>query len=837
MRGRNFLIIAALLGALAPVSQALAGEFDVAVVIGNRQYQGDRIPEVAFAHRDAEAFKTYLVDVLDYDPENIVDLRDATQAQMEAALGNARSHQGTVWRFLEPGESTVTVFYSGHGVPGLKDKRGYLLPVNADPNAPEINGYPVDVLYENLRKLEARAVRVYLDACFSGESSGGQLLEAASGIVIKARMPKVSKGMTVLTAAANDQVASWDKKARHGLFTTHLLDALYGKADGEKFGNGDGAVSLDEVGKYLKRTMTRSARRTYGRIQTASLQGEGAAVLAVLPKDKTAERSKEAAAPQVATLPPVSEVTVMDETLVAQRNANVRSAASVKGAKLTTLPAGTDVSVTGKTETSGAMWYRVALADGKTGFVFGKLLAEKPVAPPKPKADTGDMALWLSVKDGGLADLESYLEKYPEGLFAALAQFTVDTLKAEQKKTETQQAALPNVDAEAKEIANAVPDTLIQDIVADAVSAAYATTYEADDSYAPYFRGINLTTVVDLQVKAGDSEGARRTANDAIRDANSLADKPDHRKIILQSAARGLAQAGDSDGAMRVATGLSSETRASVMADIAVAKFEAGDAEGARRLLANAIAVANSVVKNDKRAAALYGTLTAQFKIEGVEESLRLANRITDRDYRSWAFVHIASQQAEGGDIDAALHTLGRAEEKFRSNNLANIARLQAKAGDMEGARRNMDDAIRFTRNKSDDYFGGAFELAAIATNQAKMGDIAGARATMNIASSIVSSLEETRREPARARLAGVQVWVGVVEGAFNMAYSLSDEDYRNSALSHIAVAQAESGAVEESRRTVNLIQKNDTRHGALTSIARHLLDEKRKAQKARKPN
>ena len=44
----------------------------------------------------------------------------------------------------------MTVFYSGHGVPGLKDKRGYLLPVNANPDTPEINGYPVDVLYKNL---------------------------------------------------------------------------------------------------------------------------------------------------------------------------------------------------------------------------------------------------------------------------------------------------------------------------------------------------------------------------------------------------------------------------------------------------------------------------------------------------------------------------------------------------------------------------------------------------------------------------------------------------------------------------------------------------------------
>ena len=37
----------------------------------------------------------------------------------------------------------MVVFYSGHGVPGLKDRRGYLLPADADPDSVEINGFPL----------------------------------------------------------------------------------------------------------------------------------------------------------------------------------------------------------------------------------------------------------------------------------------------------------------------------------------------------------------------------------------------------------------------------------------------------------------------------------------------------------------------------------------------------------------------------------------------------------------------------------------------------------------------------------------------------------------------
>jgi hypothetical protein len=146
----------------------------VAVIIGNKDYKS-RIPTVDYAHNDAIAFKTFVIDVLGYDPENIIDLRDASKAQLETAFGNRETHEGKLWRYISPkGKSDVMVFYSGHGVPGLKDKRGYILPVDADAGTPEINGFPVDTLLANLGKLKTKSMTVFLDACFSGESQGGR---------------------------------------------------------------------------------------------------------------------------------------------------------------------------------------------------------------------------------------------------------------------------------------------------------------------------------------------------------------------------------------------------------------------------------------------------------------------------------------------------------------------------------------------------------------------------------------------------------------------------------------------------------------------------------------
>ncbi len=277
-----YLLLAVLVftGILSPARTALADRYGVAVIVGNQDYRNERVPDVAFAHRDAEAFKRYVIEVLGFAPNRVFDLRDATQAKMFTWFGNRDTHEGRLWRYLHPRHgSDVVVFYSGHGVPGLKDKRGYLLPTDADPDTPEINGYPIDLLYANLGKLrETKSVRVFLDACFSGESGGGgMLIRSASPVFVKPELPGVSgEKLTVLTAASGGEAASWDEQAKHGMFTHHLLDALYGKGDFD----GDGQVTATEAKTYLDDTMTIAAREAFGRHQNASLNGVAGAVLA-----------------------------------------------------------------------------------------------------------------------------------------------------------------------------------------------------------------------------------------------------------------------------------------------------------------------------------------------------------------------------------------------------------------------------------------------------------------------------------------------------------------------------------------------------------------------------
>ncbi|NQU56964.1 MAG: caspase family protein [Rhodospirillales bacterium] len=357
----------------AASANAVTNPDAVAVIIGNKVYQGG-IPAVDFAHNDAEAIKRYVLDVLGYDPENIIDLRDASKAEMEAAFGNKGNFKGRLWQYLDPdGGSDIMVYYSGHGVPGQNDQRSYMLPANADPAFAEINGYPVDVLYENLNKLNGRSKTVLIDACFSGASPKGMLIDMASPVSIKAKAIGVGQGMTVLTAASGDQLASWDTEAKLGLFTNYFLEAVYGKADG----NSDGNVTAAEIKGYLDDKMTRAARRSYRRIQQATLSGDSEQSLSSFTKGSPPQRpfiDDQPVEEQVASLPPAKadfKVSDLDEEMVAKKKSNVRSQPTIDADIIASLARGEAISVTGWTTLNGSDWYRVVLTGGRDGYVLG----------------------------------------------------------------------------------------------------------------------------------------------------------------------------------------------------------------------------------------------------------------------------------------------------------------------------------------------------------------------------------------------------------------------------------------------------------------------------------
>ncbi|WP_135075449.1 caspase family protein [Terasakiella sp. SH-1] len=356
---------------------------DVAIIIGNKSYVDQDIPEVSFAHNDATAMQHFARTVLKIREENIIFLKDATQAKMQTAFGRRGNHRGKAFQYVKPQVSNLYVFYSGHGLPGLHDNQNYLLPVDAEIETAEINGYPIDTLYENLSKVGARSVTVFLDACFSGNSHGGSLISRASGATI---LPKKKTSdidqketLTVITAASKDQLASWDEESQHGLFTEYLLRALYGEADQDK----DGQVKLAEVSRFLSEDMRYKARRTYNRDQMPTIQGNReqvlvAAVNGIYPKRPAKIESDEEDIDVVE--PPVIDTSEfklypVEQNMFALKNANIRRLPTVRSKRVMTLPKGEPIHVAAKI--IDQPWYAVERGDGIIGYVFADLLGEE----------------------------------------------------------------------------------------------------------------------------------------------------------------------------------------------------------------------------------------------------------------------------------------------------------------------------------------------------------------------------------------------------------------------------------------------------------------------------
>ena len=270
---------AAVLAAPAASWTAPSNPLGLAVIVGNRDYLHPDMPLADHAHRDARAFRRYVIDVLGYDPDNVIHLEDATSRQMFDVFGSptaTTSHIQSRLNALAPeGGSDVVVYYSGHGVPGKEGAS--LLPVDITPSDARTGGYSMKLLYRKLGALQrTQSVRVFVDAGFSGASDGGLLIRHEP-LYRELGLPgEVPDNLMILTAATGPQVASWDTEAGHGLFTHHLLDALYGEGDA----NGDGKVTALEAKAYLDGTMSLIARRRHYRIQLVNLVGATETVVA-----------------------------------------------------------------------------------------------------------------------------------------------------------------------------------------------------------------------------------------------------------------------------------------------------------------------------------------------------------------------------------------------------------------------------------------------------------------------------------------------------------------------------------------------------------------------------
>lgn len=225
-----------------------------AVIIGNENY--NEVAKVPYALNDAQIFAMYCNKTLGIPSKNIKIYKDATYGTMLSAMENiqeiAKAYHG---------EINVIFYYAGHGIPDEMSKDAYLLPVDA--NGRNIAAcYPLEQLYGELKKLNAKQVVVFLDACFSGAQRGVGMLASSRGVAIAAKEAVPQGNMVVFSAASADETAYPYNEKGHGLFTYYLL---------KKLNETKGDVTLGELGSYICEKVAQEAVVTNGKSQTPSV--------------------------------------------------------------------------------------------------------------------------------------------------------------------------------------------------------------------------------------------------------------------------------------------------------------------------------------------------------------------------------------------------------------------------------------------------------------------------------------------------------------------------------------------------------------------------------------
>lgn len=234
----------------------------VALIIGIGKYREEKIPAVKYAARDAEVMAKYLENLGGIPKANIQILTNekASKSDIQAYIED--------WLPRRINEnSTVFIYYAGHGAPGEQGKSAYIVPYEGQPDFPS-QLYSLQSMFDSLGKLKAKEVVVLLDSCFSGAKGRSITHTGARPLVMKpADISPLNNKVIVIAGASGSQISSDYDRARHGLFTYSILKGMRGEADKER----TGAVNLGGLYNYVKTNVSEKASLELNRDQTPVL--------------------------------------------------------------------------------------------------------------------------------------------------------------------------------------------------------------------------------------------------------------------------------------------------------------------------------------------------------------------------------------------------------------------------------------------------------------------------------------------------------------------------------------------------------------------------------------
>lgn len=219
-----------------------------AVIIGISDYEDEDIPDLQFAHRDAQAFSDYLLSPAG---GNLKEENIKTYFNETATGGNI--HKALYWLITESKEGdNCIIYFSGHGdVETIyEDEPGHLLIHDSPASIYQINSLRVEDLQRIIKTLSVKKkakVKLFTDACHSGKLAGSEI--SGTQATAAALNKQFGNELKIMSCQANEysiEGPQWG--GGRGVFSYHLIEGMTGLADADN----DNIISLKEIQRYLE---------------------------------------------------------------------------------------------------------------------------------------------------------------------------------------------------------------------------------------------------------------------------------------------------------------------------------------------------------------------------------------------------------------------------------------------------------------------------------------------------------------------------------------------------------------------------------------------------------
>jgi hypothetical protein len=204
-------------------SRLVSSGRNYALIIGNQDYDDDRLPDLRFPLADAAAVAKALRERFGFATSLTVDGAEVSLELHDPSLRDIERAMSRLRNALQP-EDSLIIYYAGHGIWQEDIGLAAWLPRDAEPDFMS-SMFRSDLLHSLLAGMKARKILVVSDSCYAGRMMRGEALAPSSEV--EGDLAAQRQSRVFLAAGDREPVPDGGSRdGRNSLFAASFLAGL-----------------------------------------------------------------------------------------------------------------------------------------------------------------------------------------------------------------------------------------------------------------------------------------------------------------------------------------------------------------------------------------------------------------------------------------------------------------------------------------------------------------------------------------------------------------------------------------------------------------------------------